>query len=181
MSSEYLFKIVAIGSGGVGKTSLIRRFAEGKFSDSYLPTLGVDITTKIFHFGEKKAAVKLIVVDTAGQEYFGRLRPTYYRGANGALIVFDVTDIKSFNALPKWLDELRPNVRAGIPKILIGNKNDLQDEIQIDQEQARNFAEENDMPYFETSAKEGQNVNEIFKHIAKDVLRYFEEHEKPKK
>ncbi len=175
MVAEYLFKVVAVGSGGVGKTSLIRRFAEGKFSDSYLPTLGVDITTKIFKFEEKNVSVKLIIVDTAGQEYFGRLRPTYYRGANGALIVFDLTDIKSFTALPKWLNELQPNVRAGIPKILVGNKNDLQEEIQIDQEQAMKYGEQNNMPYFETSAKAGQNINEIFKHIANDILRYFEE------
>ncbi|MFX1511257.1 MAG: Rab family GTPase [Promethearchaeota archaeon] len=176
MTAEYLFKIVAVGSGGVGKTSLIRRFAEGKFSESYLPTLGVDITTKIIDFGER-GMVKLICVDTAGQEYFGRLRPTYYRGANGAMVVFDLTKEKTFTAVPKWLNELKPNVRGDIPLVLIGNKEDLIDQRDISDDLIEKFAKEHNMPFFLTSAKAGKNVNAIFSYLAEAILTFFEQKE----
>ena len=91
MTDEYVLKICAIGSGNVGKTSLIRRFAEGKFTMNYLPTLGVDITTK--HLTVDNNLVKLILVDTAGQEFFGKLRPSYYRGASACLIIFALSKL----------------------------------------------------------------------------------------
>ena len=96
--NEYLLKICAIGSGSVGKTSLIRRFAEGKFTTNYLPTLGVDITTKKIEVDNNN--VKLILVDTAGQEFFGKLRPSYYRGASACAIFFSLNDRNMFDTIP---------------------------------------------------------------------------------
>ena len=98
MVDEYLLKICAIGSGSVGKTSLIRRFAEGKFTTNYLPTLGVDITTKRIEIQDN--IVKLILVDTAGQEFFGKLRPSYYRGASACLILFALNEKSSYDSIP---------------------------------------------------------------------------------
>ncbi|MHA1978440.1 MAG: Rab family GTPase [Candidatus Hodarchaeales archaeon] len=102
-NNEYLLKICAIGSGNTGKTLFIRKFAETKFDSNYLPTLGVDITTKKICFNNTQ--IKLILVDTAGQEFFGKLRPSYYRGASAGLIFCNINDRKSIEAIPIWLKE----------------------------------------------------------------------------
>lgn len=112
---EGLVKICLIGSVPTKlKTKFIRRFAEDKYDSNYLPTLGVDITTKKIIIDDYP--VKIILVDTAGQEFFGKLRPNYYRGASGAIIFFDKGDIKSFTEVPKWLKEFRDNLEEKIPE-----------------------------------------------------------------
>ncbi len=168
-TNEYLLKICAIGSGSVGKTSLIRRFAENKFETNYLPTLGVDITTKKIEVNNSQ--VKLILVDTAGQEFFGKLRPSYYRGATACLIMFALTDEKSFEAIPKWLTEFTKYIPPTVPIALAGNKNDLVDERVVSEKDARKVADELNMSYYETSAKEGgSEITEIFHSLAKQVI-----------
>jgi small GTP-binding protein len=106
--NEYLLKICAIGSSDLEKTTLIRRFAEGKFTTNYLPTLGVDITTKKIQ--EDDNNIKLILVDTAGQEFFDKLRPSYYRGASACTIFFSLHKRDTFNAVPLWLKEFRKHI-----------------------------------------------------------------------
>jgi len=106
--SEYLLKICVIGSGNVQKTEIIRKYAEGKFDGNYLPTLGVDITTKKIRI--KGIYLKLIIVDTAGQEFFGKLRPNYYRGASGALIFCNLNDRESIESIPAWLKEFKKHI-----------------------------------------------------------------------
>jgi small GTP-binding protein len=169
--AEFVFKIVAVGSGGVGKTSLIRRFALNKFGTNYVMTLGVDFTTKELTVFDK--FVKIVCVDTAGQEYYGRIRPSYYSGATAAFIVFDLTNKNSFESLPKWISELRQYLPT-IPIAIVGNKLDLARENnvarRIDESEAMEFSKQNDMAYFETSAKEGDGVDHIFLHLSEKVL-----------
>ncbi|MHA1967034.1 MAG: Rab family GTPase [Candidatus Hodarchaeales archaeon] len=120
--NEYLLKICAIGSSDLEKTTLIRRFAEGKFTTNYLPTLGVDITTKKIQVDDNN--IKLILVDTAGQEFFGKLRPSYYRGASACTIFFSLHKRETFNAVPLWLKEFREHIPdASIPITLIAVSN----------------------------------------------------------
>lgn len=167
--SRFLFKIVAVGDGRVGKTSLIRRFAENKFDMNYLPTLGVDITTKSLSVSEK--SVKLICLDTAGQEFFGKLRPQYYHGANGALVVYDITDKETFDNVPVWLDELRRYISDLIPMILVANKVDLEDERKVRSDDGERLANEQDLGFYETSAKADEtNVEVIFQDLASRIL-----------
>jgi small GTP-binding protein len=167
-NNEYLLKICAIGSGNVGKTSLIRRFAENKFEANYLPTLGVDITTKRMEVNNKP--VKLILVDTAGQEFFGKLRPSYYRGASACLILFALNDSKSFTSIPNWLEEFRKYIPAS-PIALAGNKKDLEKDRKITEDEARKLAKELDLTYYETSAKEGgSEIDAIFRGLAEQAL-----------
>lgn len=168
--NEYLLKICAIGSGSVGKTSLIRRFAEGKFTTNYLPTLGVDITTKKIQVDDNN--VKLILVDTAGQEFFGKLRPSYYRGASACLILFALNEKSSYDAIPGWIAEFRKHIPGpNVPIALAGNKKDLEDQRQVSSEEARTLAEANDMEYHETSAKLGGNeIEEIFRDLTRNAL-----------
>ena len=171
-SNEYLFKICAIGSGGVGKTSLIRRYAENKFDKNYLPTLGVDITTKKITIENNN--IKLILVDTAGQEFFGKLRPSYYRGASACLIMFALDDKKSFEEVSeRWITEFRKYVPStDIPIALAGNKKDKVQERKISFEEAKTIAQSFDMSYYETSAKLGssEDLDPIFSGLAKQFL-----------
>ncbi len=168
--NEYLLKICAIGSGNVGKTSLIRRFAENKFDTNYLPTLGVDITTKRIMVDDNP--IKLILVDTAGQEFFGKLRPSYYRGASACLIMFALNDNKSFSEIPNWLTEFSKYTANPVPIALAGNKKDLVDQRIVSEEEARKTAMDlNLIQYYETSAlKGGSEIDEIFKSLARKAI-----------
>ena len=168
--NEYLLKICAIGSGSVGKTSLIRRFAEGKFTTNYLPTLGVDITTKKIHVND--SSVKLILVNTAGQEFFGKLRPSYYRGASACLIMFALNEKSSYDSIPDWLAEFRKHIPdSNVPIALAGNKKDLEDQRQVSKEEAETLAKANNMTYHETSAMlGGDEIDEIFESLTRDAL-----------
>ncbi|MFX1282319.1 MAG: Rab family GTPase [Promethearchaeota archaeon] len=171
MPDEYLLKICAIGSGSVGKTSLIRRFAEGKFTTNYLPTLGVDITTKQIQVDNNN--VKLILVDTAGQEFFGKLRPSYYRGASACLIMFALDEKSSFEAIPDWLAEFRKHIpEVSVPIALAGNKKDLEEKRQVSTVEANTLASTYNMTYYETSAKlGGEEIEEIFVGLTRRVLQ----------
>ncbi|MFX1508035.1 MAG: Rab family GTPase, partial [Promethearchaeota archaeon] len=119
MPAEYLLKVCILGFPGELKTDWVRRYAEGKFTTDYLPTLGVDITTKQIHVSCNN--IKLILVDTANQEFFGKLRPSYYRGASAAIITFDKGDRDSFKAVKKHYNEFKKYIPQGlIPITLVG-------------------------------------------------------------
>ena len=157
--AEYVFKVVAVGNGGVGKTSLIRRFATGKFENNYLMTLGVDFTTKSLEVNGKQ--IKIVCADTAGQVYYGPVRPQYYEGANGAMIVFDLTNRNSFESVGNWLKELRDYIKD-VPIAIVGNKLDLTVENEtarrIEMSEGGEYCKINNSAYFETSAKTSENV-----------------------
>ncbi|MFX0063156.1 MAG: Rab family GTPase [Candidatus Hermodarchaeota archaeon] len=155
---NYLFKIINLGSVGVGKSSLFRKFVYGTFEQSYISLLGVDIETTKIHV--KDVVVKLILFDTAGQEYFAKLRPTYYKGARAALVVFDVTNEKTFKDAKAWWKELLAHLPEKIPGILIGNKIDLMESRTVTSEKGKTLAKELNLPYIETSAKTGKNVEQ---------------------
>ncbi|MHA1999912.1 MAG: GTP-binding protein, partial [Promethearchaeota archaeon] len=123
---DFLFKVIVLGDGGAGKTALTVRFAQGYFQDSYKMTVGVDFSVKLIQVGERK--VKLQTWDTGGQERFSFVRPLYYRGAMGALLVFDVSNRESFEHLPNWIEELTSNADP-VPFVLVGNKVDLPREV----------------------------------------------------
>ena len=168
---EYVFKIVAVGTGGVGKTSVIRRFASGKFENNYLMTLGVDFTTKSLKVNERN--IKIVCADTAGQVYYGSIRPQYYEGANAALIMFDLTNRNSYESVNKWIEELRQYI--DVPIAIVGNKLDLTVENssarRIEKSEAEEFSKSKNMTYFETSAKTAENVDVVFSSLAKEILK----------
>lgn len=182
-SGEYVFKCVAVGSGGVGKTSLIRRFALNKFENSYLMTLGVDFTTKEIILDDpedpekKKLKIKLVLADTAGQEFYGKIRPGYYSGSNAAIIVFDLTNRNSFESLPRWIGELNAHLE-GIPMIIVGNKMDLDESRRISSSEAEEFSSKHSMQYFETSAKRGgEHVDEVFQDLCMQIYQKLKKNE----
>jgi len=167
LKGKYLFKTIAVGSGGVGKTSLIRRFAEGFFLGTYVPTLGVDFATKEVKLGDQ--TIKLVLFDTGGQELLGRLRPYYYRGANGALVCYDIAAKATFEALEDWLREVSLHV-GRIPRLLVGTKADLDAHREVPRAQVETYAQEKGLHYIETSAKTGLGVEQMYLSLARMML-----------
>ncbi|MFX1509537.1 MAG: Rab family GTPase [Promethearchaeota archaeon] len=165
---DYLFKVVLVGDAEVGKTSLTTRFAYGTFTDGYISTLGVDFIVKSLPLNNY--IVKLQAWDTAGQERYAGVRPIYYRGAKGALLVFDITMRQSFVNVDKWYDQIRKFSGNDVPIILVGNKIDLVDSRVISTDEVQAYAAQKGMPYFETSAKTDYAVNEVFQKLAEVIL-----------
>ena len=165
---EYLFKIILIGSSGVGKSSILQRYMRNTFSSNYKITIGVDFLMKSVKINDQ--LVKLQVWDTAGQEKYKSMVSSYYRGAHVALIIFDLTSHTSFEAVPSWIENFYMNGPDQKNTILIGNKKDLVEERQVTQEEAELFSQTNNMIYFETSAKEGDNIDYVFNYTAENLL-----------
>lgn len=161
---DYLFKTIAIGDGGVGKTALTVRFSTGLFTEDYKMTIGVDFHVKTIPIDTYEGVIrcKLQLWDTGGQERFSTIRPIYYRGALGAVLVFDLTNYASFEHLPRWIQEIRANTAANIPLLLVGNKSDLSDERTVSISEINRFTRNANLYYMETSAKTGDGVGDCF-------------------
>eukprot|EP01096_Ripella_sp_DP13-Kostka_P001458 TRINITY_DN1172_c0_g2_i1.p1 TRINITY_DN1172_c0_g2~~TRINITY_DN1172_c0_g2_i1.p1 ORF type:complete len:241 (-),score=82.21 TRINITY_DN1172_c0_g2_i1:70-684(-) len=168
---EYIFKYIIIGDMGVGKSCLLRQFTESKFVSDSPHTIGVEFGTRIIELGSKK--IKLQIWDTAGQERFRAVTKNYYRGAAGALLVYDITRRETFNHLTSWLSDARTMTNPSTIIMLIGNKSDLDFQRDISYEEASKFAEENGLIFIETSAKTGQNVEEAFLKTASLIYQNF--------
>jgi small GTP-binding protein len=161
---DYLFKSIVVGDGGVGKTALTLRFSKGFFTEDYKMTIGVDfhVKTIVIETAEGPIRCKLQLWDTGGQERFSSVRPMYYRGSLGTVLVFDLTNSASFEHLPLWIEEVRANVKSEIPLLLVGNKSDLIDDRSISMEEINNFTRKFNLYYMETSAKTGDGVGDCF-------------------
>ncbi|GFR73708.1 Ras-related protein Rab-32B [Elysia marginata] len=169
MAREYdhLFKLLIIGDSGVGKSSLLLRFADNIFSGSYITTIGVDFKIRTIDVNGER--VKLQIWDTAGQERFRTITSTYYRGTHGVLVVYDVCSGESFANVQRWLHEIDQNCDV-VNRILVGNKDDDPERKVVLTQDAERFAERMQIQLFETSAKENKNVEEMFRAITKQVL-----------
>ena len=161
---DYLFKSIVVGDGGVGKTALTLRFSKGFFQEEYKMTIGVDFHVKTIDLKTKDGITrtKLQIWDTGGQERFASIRPMYYRGALGALLIFDLTSMSSFEHLPQWIEEIRANAKEEIPLLLVGNKADLEDQREVFLDEINEFSKDFGLYYTETSAKTGKNVGDCF-------------------
>jgi len=165
---DHLFKLLIIGDSGVGKSSLLVRFADNIFSANYITTIGVDF--KIRTLVIDGARVKLQIWDTAGQERFRTITSTYYRGTHGVIVVYDVTNGESFANVKRWLHEIEQNCDA-VSTVLVGNKNDDPSRKVVLTTDAKRFASQMDISLFETSAKDNINVEDMFHEITKQVLK----------
>jgi Ras-related protein Rab-1A len=161
---DFLIKVVVVGDSGVGKSCLLLRYCDDTYTDSYISTIGVDFKIKTFDIGNK--TIKLQVWDTAGQERFRTIVTSYYRGSNAVMIVYDITDIASFDHIPQWLNEINQMCSSALPKILVGNKSDMTNRRAVSFENAKAFAEAHSMEYIETSAKNNSAVNDAFHRLS---------------
>ena len=165
---DYIFKVLLIGNSDVGKSSLILRYVDQIWNDVFVPTIGVDFKVKSLQIDNKR--VKMQIWDTAGQERFRNVISSYFKGAHGILLIYDITARDSFKELENWLGEVERNATPQVLKILIGNKCDLEEKRQITKDEGEAFAIRNGMQFIETSAKINTNVNEAFEALAKIMV-----------
>ncbi|XP_023543598.1 ras-related protein RABA4d-like isoform X2 [Cucurbita pepo subsp. pepo] len=166
---DYVFKVVLIGDSAVGKTQLLARFSRDEFSVDSKATIGVEFQTKTLVIDQK--TVKAQIWDTAGQERYRAVTSAYYRGAVGAMLVYDMTKRQSFDHMSRWLEELRGHADKNIVIMLIGNKCDLGSLRAVPTEDAQEFAERENLFFMETSALESTNVETAFFTILKEIYR----------
>ena len=170
MSANYIIKLLTLGETEVGKTSIVLRYSDDKFHESKIATIGIDFKIKMIKKGNEK--IKVSIYDTAGQERFKNIVKHYYKGANGVLLIFDITKRDTFEKLDYWLTDLQEN-SDNLDYLfiyLIGNKIDLEAERKVSTEEANKFAQENNLSYIEVSAKTGFNIKKLFDETIKRTL-----------
>ena len=165
---DFIFKIVIVGDSGVGKTNLLSRYISNTFSNDTKPTIGVELSNKTIFVKGKR--IKVNIWDTAGQERYKAISGIYYKGTEGALIVYDITKSGSFKNVAKWYRELIENCPDGIIILLIGNKSDLKQIRAVKQIDASDFAKKHHIGYIETSSLESYNIDESFQLVISSIF-----------
>ena len=171
MNYDQKCQLLIIGDSTVGKTSILSRFANGTFDSNYLATVGLDNFTKDEVIDGKTIRIK--IWDTAGQERYKSLTKSFFRNAEGVILVYDVTNLETYENLKFWLQSIKNNMTPDmgeIPIIIIGNKIDCVAEREVNVQEAENFWKEQSIPYFETSAKTGENIDATIKFLVKKVV-----------
>ncbi|KAJ8565647.1 hypothetical protein K7X08_008223 [Anisodus acutangulus] len=166
---DYVFKVVLIGDSAVGKSQLLSRFSRNEFSLDSKATIGVEFQTRTLEIDHK--TVKAQIWDTAGQERYRAVTSAYYRGAVGAMLVYDITKRQSFDHVARWLEELRGHADKNIVIMLVGNKTDLGSLRAVPTEDAKEFAEKENLFFIETSALEATNVETAFVNVLTEIYR----------
>lgn len=164
---DLLYKIIIIGDCSVGKTALLHRFVDEHFDKKYIATIGVDFRIKIINIQEKRC--KLQIWDTAGQERFRSVVQSYYRGTHGVILMFDITSKETFSSIKNYLETIDNLCGVNTPKLLVGNKDDLSAEREVDFETAQKFAKSNNMKYIETSVKNNLMISKAFETLIADI------------
>lgn len=166
---DYLFKIALVGESGVGKSNLLSRFIKDEFNLETKATIGVEFGSKIVQHEDK--TIKAQIWDTAGQERFRAITSSYYKGAMGALLVYDIARQDSFEALDRWVNEIKAFAQPEVTIVLVGNKSDLDYMREVAQEDAVSYAKQQELPFFETSALACTNVDTVFRELLVRIAR----------
>ena len=166
---DMIFKIVLIGDTSVGKTNILSKYLTDEFDAKSKATVGVEFGVKNFKI--ENNIVKVQIWDTAGEERYRSITNAYYKGAKGSLLVYDITNKKSFENVEKWISDLKANADEDISMILLGNKTDLEDKRVVTTEEGKNKAEFYNLTFMETSALNGNNIQEAFNELIMDVYK----------
>ena len=167
-NTDFAFKILLLGDSSVGKTCFLKRYTDNTFQDAYLSTIGFDFKFKFVTLDNGKT-VKVQLWDTAGQERFRTIAKSYYKGAHGIILIYDVTNRKTYDNIKKWLNQIRDEASNRISIILVANKIDCEDTRQVTKEEGETLAKANNLPIFEASAKDSINVNESFQFLIEKI------------
>jgi len=174
MQIDYKWKIIVVGDGSVGKTTLMLQYTEKKFNELYIPTVGVQVSIKVvpIKVGKEKRSVELTIWDIAGQTKFEHIRKIFYEGASAYIILYDITKQNTFDGISYWVNDVAWAIgdKYGI---LIGNKKDLAKYRVIGEDQGKELAAEYHLDFLETSAKTGENVNKVFELITKNLMNLY--------
>merc|ERR1712198_599261 len=165
---DLLFKLLLIGDSGVGKTCILFRVSEDAFNTTFISTIGIDFKIKTIELRGKK--IKLQIWDTAGQERFHTITTSYYRGAMGIMLVYDITNAKSFDNIAKWLRNIDEHANEDVEKMILGNKCDMEDKRMVSKERGESIAREHGIRFLETSAKANVNIERSFLDLAEAIL-----------
>lgn len=171
---DYLFKMVLIGDPGVGKSNLLSRFARNEFNENQKSTIGVEFATSSMKIHSH--VIRVQIWDTAGQDRYRAITTSYYRGALGGLVVYDITNKKSFVNISHWISEFREHVSQPV-MVLVGNKSDLVDQREVSTQDAQQLAKKYQMIFIETSALNNQNVEEAFSSLITQIYQQFQKRE----
>ena len=173
-------KIMVIGESKIGKTSLISRYCNNEFcGGAYLSTIGIDYQIKDLNIRKKKIRVQ--IWDTAGQERYRNIAKNYFQSSDGFIIVYDISSTESFEKLDYWIEQIKTNAKECIKMILFGNKCDIIDERKVPKEDGEEYAKNNNIKFFEVSAKEGTNVTNAFETFVNDILASYSPNDNFKK
>ena len=167
--ADFVFRMIILGESGVGKTSILQRYRDCEFDESLQPTVGVDFSSKLLK--RPQGLVKLQIWDSAGQEKYRSLTRTYFRNTIASVLVYDISDMKSFEAIEEWVNELEKYGNSNAVKLLIGNKTDLSHERKVSLNLGLNFAKRNKMIFCETSAKTNDMIGTAFEMIVEAVFK----------
>jgi small GTP-binding protein len=165
---DYLFKLILVGDSYVGKTNILSKYIKNEFNQNTKSTVGVEFGAKILKIEDK--IIKAQIWDTAGQERYKSITSTYYKGAKGAFIVYDITNRLTFESVDKWIQDLNLNSDKNITLLLIGNKKDLADKREVTTEEGEEKAKSFGLAFLETSALTGENIDKVFDYILKEVF-----------
>lgn len=182
-NQEMQLKLLIIGESGVGKTSILQRFIDNTFQKGFTSTIGIDFRSKKIKVEEQEA--ELQIWDTAGQERFFSITKSYYRGSDGIFLTFDISSEESFKSTEKWISAIQSKIEEKVPIFLLGNKKDLVEEDEMDTlptiQKIKHLSKELAVPYYITSAQSGENIEEIFREMAKNILKQKKPLAAPKK
>ncbi|TRY94590.1 hypothetical protein DNTS_015803 [Danionella cerebrum] len=165
---DYLFKLLLIGDSGVGKTCLLFRFSEDAFNTTFISTIGIDFKIRTIEQNGKR--IKLQIWDTAGQERFRTITTAYYRGAMGIMLVYDITNEKSFENIKNWIRNIEEHASSDVEKMILGNKCDMSEKRRVSRDRGERLAIDYGIKFLETSAKTSTNVEEAFFTLAQDIM-----------
>ena len=177
--SDFVFKILLLGDSEVGKSCFLMRYSDNVFVENYITTIGLDYKLKIVKLDSGKT-IKVQLWDTAGQDKYRTIAKNYYKGSHGILLLYDTTKMSSFENIREWIQDIRQEVSPKSIIFLIGNKIDLTEQRKISKEQGEELAEEFKIPFFEASAKSGENVDEVFKALYEKIIEAYGDLEKEK-
>ena len=177
--SDFVIKILLLGDSEVGKSCFLMRYSDNVFVENYITTIGLDYKLKTVKLDSGKT-IKVQLWDTAGQDKYRTIAKNYYKGSHGILLLYDITKMTSFENIREWIRDIKEEVSEKAIVFLIGNKIDLTDNRKISKEKGEELAEEYKIPFFEASAKSGENVDEVFKALYKKISEVYGDLEREK-